>query len=208
GALESNQIPLPPTVSESTPLSKGGLTGALVIRQPVGVVSAITSYNNPWANPSGKIAPALAMGNTVVVKPAPQDPLSVIKMTEAMEEAGVPPGVVNLVNGRDIGVGQAAVDSPDIDMVSFTGSTQVGRAIGAAAGGAMKRVLMELGGKGAAIVFDDANLKAAVGAIGTTFSFYSGQICTAPTRVYAQRSVYDAVVDGLAGYAGALTVGD
>ncbi len=208
GALESNEIPLPPTVSESTPLSKGGLTGALVIRQPVGVVTCITSYNNPWANPSGKIAPALAMGNTLLVKPAPQDPLSVILMTEALEEAGVPAGVVNLINGQSLEVGQASVDAPEVDMVSFTGSTQVGRAIGSVAGGQMKRVLMELGGKGAAIVFDDANLQAAIGAIGTTFSFYSGQICTAPTRVYAHRSVYDKVVGGLEQYAKALKVGD
>ena len=195
-------------MSESTPLSKGGLTGALVVRQPVGVVTCITSYNNPWANPSGKIAPALAMGNTVVVKPAPQDPLSVILMTQALEEAGVPAGVVNLINGREIAVGEASVDAPDVDMISFTGSTQVGRAIGSVAGGQMKRVLMELGGKGAAIVFDDADLAAAIGAIGTTFSFYSGQICTAPTRVYAHRSVYDQVVEGLTGYAKALKVGD
>jgi acyl-CoA reductase-like NAD-dependent aldehyde dehydrogenase len=208
GALESAEIPLPPTVTESTPLAKGGLTGALVIRQPVGVVSCITSYNNPWANPSGKIAPALAMGNTVIVKPAPQDPLSVIKMVEACEEAGVPAGVVNVINGAAIEVGQASVDAPAVDMVSFTGSTQVGRAIGSVAGGQMKRVLMELGGKGAALVFDDADIAAAVGAIGTTFSFYSGQICTAPTRVYAQRGVYDQVVEGLTAYAKALKVGD
>jgi acyl-CoA reductase-like NAD-dependent aldehyde dehydrogenase len=208
GALESAEIPLPPTVTESSPLAKGGLTGALVIRQPVGVVTCITSYNNPWANPSGKIAPALAMGNTVVVKPAPQDPLSVIKMTEALEEAGVPAGVVNLISGQSVDIGAASVDSPDVDMVSFTGSTHVGRAIGAVAGGEMKRVLMELGGKGAAIVFDDADIAAAIGAIGTTFSFYSGQICTAPTRVYAQRGVYDQVVSGLTAYATALKVGD
>ncbi|HEX3825208.1 MAG TPA: aldehyde dehydrogenase family protein [Mycobacteriales bacterium] len=208
GALESAEIPLPPTVTESSPLAKGGLTGALVIRQPVGVVTCITSYNNPWANPSGKIAPALAMGNTVVVKPAPQDPLSVIMMTEALEEAGVPAGVVNLISGQSVEVGAASVDSPDVDMVSFTGSTQVGRAIGSVAGGEMKRVLMELGGKGAAIVFDDADIAAAIGAIGTTFSFYSGQICTAPTRVYAQRGVYDQVVEGLTAYAKALKVGD
>jgi acyl-CoA reductase-like NAD-dependent aldehyde dehydrogenase len=208
GALEPVEIPLPPTVTETSPLAKGGLTGALVVRQPVGVVSCITSYNNPWANPAGKIAPALAMGNTLVVKPAPQDPLSVLKMTEALEEAGVPAGVVNVISGQSIEVGQASVDSPDVDMVSFTGSTHVGRAIGSVAGGAMKRVLMELGGKGAAIIFDDADLRAAIGAIGTTFSFYSGQICTAPTRVYAQRSVYDQVVDELAQYAKALKVGD
>jgi acyl-CoA reductase-like NAD-dependent aldehyde dehydrogenase len=208
GALESAEIPLPPTVTESSPLAKGGLTGALVVRQPVGVVTCITSYNNPWANPAGKIAPALAMGNTLVVKPAPQDPLSVLLMTEALEEAGVPAGVVNLVSGQQAKVGEAAVDSPDVDMVSFTGSTRVGRAIGAVAGGSMKRVLMELGGKGAAIVFDDADVAAAVAAIGTTFSFYSGQICTAPTRVYAHRSVHDQVVAGLAAYAAALKVGN
>jgi acyl-CoA reductase-like NAD-dependent aldehyde dehydrogenase len=208
GALEQLDIPLPPTVTETTLLAKGGITGALVLRRPVGVVTCITSYNNPWANPSGKIAPALAMGNTVVVKPAPQDPLSVIKMTEAIAEAGVPPGVVNLISGRSVEVGEASVSSPDVDMVSFTGSTQVGRAIGAAAGGLMKRVLMELGGKGAAIVFDDADVAAAIGAIGTTFSFYSGQICTAPTRVYAQRGVYDQVVQGLTAYANALQIGD
>jgi acyl-CoA reductase-like NAD-dependent aldehyde dehydrogenase len=208
GALESAEIPLPPTVTESSPLAKGGLTGALVIRQPVGVVTCITSYNNPWANPAGKIAPALAMGNTLVVKPAPQDPLSVLLMTEALEEAGVPAGVVNLVSGQQAKVGEAAVDSPDVDMVSFTGSTRVGWAIGAVAGGSMKRVLMELGGKGAAIVFDDADVAAAVAAIGTTFSFYSGQICTAPTRVYAHRSVHDQVVAGLAAYAAALKVGN
>jgi len=208
GALEPVEIPLSPTVTESSPLSKGGLTGALVIRQPVGVVSCITSYNNPWANPAGKIAPALAMGNTLVVKPAPQDPLSVLKMAEALEEAGLPHGVVNVIAGQEVGVGEASVDSPDVDMVSFTGSTQVGRAIGAVAGGSMKRVLMELGGKGAAIVFDDADVRAAIGAIGTTFSFYSGQICTAPTRVYVHRAVHDQVVEGLTAYAKALKVGD
>jgi acyl-CoA reductase-like NAD-dependent aldehyde dehydrogenase len=208
GALEPVEIPLPPTVTESSPLAKGGLTGALVIRQPVGVVTCITSYNNPWANPAGKIAPALAMGNTVVVKPAPQDPLSVLKLAEALEEAGVPAGVVNVISGQAVEVGKASVDSPDVDMISFTGSTQVGRAIGGVAGASMKRVLMELGGKGAAIVFEDADLKAAIGAIGTTFSFYSGQICTAPTRVYVHRSVYDQVVEALAAYANALKVGD
>jgi acyl-CoA reductase-like NAD-dependent aldehyde dehydrogenase len=208
GALEPVEIPLAPTVSEATPLSKGGLTGALVVRQPVGVVTCITSYNNPWANPAGKIAPALAMGNTLVVKPAPQNPLSVFKMAQTLADAGLPPGVCNVVSGSGPEVGEASVDAPDVDMISFTGSTAVGRAIGGVAGSQMKRVLMELGGKGAAIVCADADLKAAIGAIGTTFSFYSGQICTAPTRVYAHSSVYDQVVQGLAAYAKALKVGD
>ncbi len=141
--------------------------GALAVRQPVGVVTCVTSYNNPWANPAGKIAPALAMGNTVVVKPAPQDPLSVYRMAEALEAAGVPPGVVNVVSGSRTQVGEAAVESPDVDMVSFTGSTAVGQRIAEVCGRGMKRQLMELGGKGAALVFDDADLGSAVAGIGT-----------------------------------------
>jgi acyl-CoA reductase-like NAD-dependent aldehyde dehydrogenase len=148
------------------------------------------------------------MGNTVVVKPAPQDPLSVYRMAQALEEAGVPRGVVNVVSGRSVEVGEAAVESPDVDMVSFTGSTAVGRRIAEVCGRDMKRQLMELGGKGAALVFDDADLGSAVAGIGTTFSFYSGQICTAPTRVLAQRGVYDRLVDQLAAYARRLKVGD
>jgi acyl-CoA reductase-like NAD-dependent aldehyde dehydrogenase len=116
--------------------------------------------------------------------------------------------VCNVVSGESVEVGEATVDSPDIDMVSFTGSTTVGRAIGAVAGGQMKRVLMELGGKGAAVVCADADIATAIGAIGTTFSFYAGQICTAPTRVYAHVDVYEQVVQGLAQYAAALKVGD
>ncbi|NUP40421.1 MAG: aldehyde dehydrogenase family protein, partial [Streptomyces sp.] len=187
---------------------RAAVMGALAVRQPVGVVTCITSYNNPWANPAGKIAPALAMGNTVVVKPAPQDPLSVYRMAEALEAAGAPPGVVNVVCGQSASVGEAAVESADVDMVSFTGSTAVGQRIAEVCGRDMKRQLMELGGKGAALVFDDADLASAVAGIGTTFSFYSGQICTAPTRVLAQRGVYDRLVEQLAVYAGRLKVGD
>ena len=208
GALEPTETAIPPQINEAGPMGKAGVFGALEVRQPVGVVTCITSYNNPWANPSGKIAPALAMGNTVLVKPAPQDPLSVFRMAEALAEAGVPPGVVNVVNGAAVAVGEAAVDSPSVDMVSFTGSTQVGRAIAESCGRGMKRQLMELGGKGAALVFDDADLDSAVSGIGTTFSFYSGQICTAPTRVVVQRPVYEALVEKLHTYIGYLKVGD
>ncbi|MEX2972973.1 aldehyde dehydrogenase family protein [Streptomyces sp. C184] len=208
GALEPVEQGLPPQINEAGPIGKAGVLGALAVRQPVGVVTCITSYNNPWANPAGKIAPALAMGNTVVVKPAPQDPLSVYRMAAALAEAGVPPGVVNVVGGASAEVGAAAVDSPDVDMVSFTGSTAVGRQIAEVCGRGMKRQLMELGGKGAAVVFDDADLDAAVAGIGTTYSFYSGQICTAPTRVIAQRRVYEALVERLAQYLARLSVGD
>ncbi|MFJ6897534.1 aldehyde dehydrogenase family protein [Streptomyces hokutonensis] len=206
--VEPAEWAIAPQVNEAGPFGRAAVMGALAVRQPVGVVTCITSYNNPWANPAGKIAPALAMGNTVVVKPAPQDPLSVYRMAEALEAAGVPRGVVNVVGGRAVEVGEAAVESPDVDMVSFTGSTAVGQRIAEVCGRGMKRQLMELGGKGAAVVFDDADLASAVSGIGTTFSFYSGQICTAPTRVLAQRGVYDRVVEQLAAYAGRLRVGD
>ncbi|MFJ6657734.1 aldehyde dehydrogenase family protein [Streptomyces sp. NPDC091377] len=206
--VEPAEWPIAPQITEAGPMGGGGVLGALAVRQPVGVVSCITSYNNPWANPAGKVAPALAMGNTVVVKPAPQDPLSVYRMAEALEAAGAPPGVVNVVSGRSVAVGEAAVDSPDVDMVSFTGSTAVGQRIAEVCGRRMTRQLMELGGKGAAVVLDDADLDAAVSGIGTTFSFYSGQICTAPTRVLAQRGVYDRLVERLAAYAARLRVGD
>ena len=206
--VEPAEWAVAPQINDAGPMGKAGVMGGLAVRQPVGVVTCITSYNNPWANPAGKIAPALAMGNTVVVKPAPQDPLSVYRMAEALEAAGVPPGVVNVVSGRSVEVGEAAVSSPDVDMVSFTGSTAVGRRIAEACGRDMKRQLMELGGKGAAVVFDDADIGSAVAGIGTTFSFYSGQICTAPTRVLAQRGVYGRLVEQLAAYASRLKVGD
>ncbi|MFI6371131.1 aldehyde dehydrogenase family protein [Streptomyces sp. NPDC050546] len=205
--VEPAEWAIPPQINEAGPMGRAGVMGALAVRQPVGVVTCVTSYNNPWANAAGKVAPALAMGNTVVVKPAPQDPLSVYRMAEALQEAGVPPGVVNVVSGSRTEVGEAAVGSPDVDMVSFTGSTAVGQRIAEVCGRGMKRQLMELGGKGAAIVFDDADLGSAVAGIGTTFSFYSGQICTAPTRVLAQRGVYDRLVDQLAVYARRLKVG-
>ncbi|MFJ6697280.1 aldehyde dehydrogenase family protein [Streptomyces sp. NPDC091272] len=208
GALEPTETAIGPQVSPAGPMGRAGVFGALAVRQPVGVVTCITSYNNPWANPAGKIAPALAMGNTVLVKPAPQDPLSVFRMAEALVEAGIPPGVVNVVSGTAVGVGEAAVDSPSVDMVSFTGSTGVGQRIAEVCGRGMKRQLMELGGKGAALVLDDADLDSAVRGIGTTFSFYSGQICTAPTRVVVQRAVYEPLLERLAGYIGYLKVGD
>ncbi|PBC62747.1 aldehyde dehydrogenase [Streptomyces sp. Tue6028] len=206
--VEPVEQPLPPQINEAGPFGGAAVMGALAVRHPVGVVTCITSYNNPWANPAGKVAPALAMGNTVVVKPAPQDPLSVYRMAEALEAAGAPPGVVNVVSGSRPEAGEAAVDCPDVDMVSFTGSTAVGQRIAEVCGRGMKRQLMELGGKGAAVVFDDADLDSAVSGIGTTFSFYSGQICTAPTRVIVQRGVYDRLVERLAAYARHLTVGD
>jgi acyl-CoA reductase-like NAD-dependent aldehyde dehydrogenase len=199
---------LPPQVAEATPLAPGGLISALALRQPVGVVACITSYNFPLANMAGKVAPALAMGNCVVVKPAAQDPLAIVELVRILEEVGFPPGVVNLVNAVDAAPAGALVESPDVDMVSFTGSTPVGTRIAEAGARTMKRLLLELGGKGACIVLDDASIEGAVGCIGSTWSFHSGQICTAPTRAVVHRSVFDRTLEALAAYAGALKVGD
>ncbi len=199
---------LPPIATAATPLAPGGLISALAYRQPVGVVAAIASYNFPLTNMAGKVAPALAMGNTVVIKPAPQDPLAVVELARVLNEVGFPPGVVNLVSAQGPEPATVLTTSPDVDMVSFTGSTVVGQRIAAAGAPTMKRLLMELGGKGAALVFDDADLKGAITAIGSTWAFHSGQICTAPTRAVVHRSIFDRVVEGLSTFAGALTVGD
>ena len=152
--------------------------------------------------------PALAMGNPVVVKPAPQDPLAVIRMVELMNEAGFPPGVINVVVGSEVAPSEAVVSHPRTDMVSFTGSTPVGQRIGSVAGGSNKRLLLELGGKGACIVREDADLKAAIGGISSVWAFHSGQICTAPTRVIVHRSIHDHLVGGLQKAAEHMTVGD
>jgi acyl-CoA reductase-like NAD-dependent aldehyde dehydrogenase len=202
------QRSLPPQVAQTTPLAPGGLISALAVRAPVGVVTCITSYNFPMVNMAGKVAPALAMGNTVVVKPAPQDPLAVIELVRILDEVGFPPGVVNLVTAHDSAAAAALVTSPDVDMISFTGSTDVGIRIVESGAPTMKRLLLELGGKGACVVFDDADVAGAIGCIGSTWSFHSGQICTAPTRAVVQRGVFEQVVEGLSRYASALKVGD
>ena len=208
GIEQELTIPIEPGLMPTTALAPGGIMGGVARRAPVGVVACITSYNFPMTNMAGKLGPALAMGNTVVVKPAPQDPLGIVKLGEVFQEAGFPAGVVNIVVGEGASAGEALVASKDVDMVSFTGSTGVGQAIGAVAGYDMKRLLLELGGKGACIVFDDADLKTAITGITSVWAFHSGQICTAPTRVLAQRGIYDQLVAGLEQAAGHLTVGD
>jgi acyl-CoA reductase-like NAD-dependent aldehyde dehydrogenase len=207
-AHESTVIPLAPMEMPATALAAGGLMGAIARRQPVGAVACITPYNFPIVNMAGKIGPALAMGNTVVVRPASQNPLGVIDLVRLMHDVGFPPGVINVVTGSTPATGEALVASRDIDMVSFTGSTAVGTRIGEVGGRTMKRLLLELGGKGGALVFDDADLKTAITMIGSTWTFHSGQICTAPTRAIVHRSVYEPVVEGLSKMAAALKVGD
>jgi acyl-CoA reductase-like NAD-dependent aldehyde dehydrogenase len=143
-----------------------------------------------------------------VIKPAPQDPLGIFLVGEAVEAAGFPAGVVNIVNGSGPEAPAALVDSNDVDMISFTGSSPVGAKIMENGGKTMKRLLMELGGKGAAIVTEDADIGTAAQAIATVWGFHSGQICTAPTRVIAHRSIYDELVETLKTFSGFMKVGD
>src|SRR5262249_53875756 len=208
GATRDLNSPLAPSPTAATPLAPGGLIGAVVNRQPAGAVACISPYNFPLTNMVGKIAPALAVGCTVVMKPAPQDPLAIIVLAEVLQEVGFPPGVVNLVTSVAPDPAAALSSSRDIDMVSFTRSTAMGAKIYEAGGPTMKRMLLELGGKGAALVLDDADVGAAVTAIASVWGFHSGQICTAPTRAIVHRSKYDEMVDKLAAAAGAMKVGD
>jgi acyl-CoA reductase-like NAD-dependent aldehyde dehydrogenase len=208
GATKDLNIPLAPSPMGATPLAAGGLIGAVVNRQPVGVVACISPYNFPLVNMAGKIAPALAVGCTVVMKPAPQDPLAVIELAEIMHEVGFPPGVVNVITSSRPEPSVALTDTPDVDMVSFTGSTSVGERIFETGGKTMKRLLLELGGKGAGLVLSDANMDVAVGAITSVWGFHSGQICTAPTRAIVHSSRYDELVARLAAAAPNLKVGD
>ena len=206
--MESNLVALPPAVMPTTSLAPGGIIGGVEHRAPVGVVAALAAYNFPVTNMAGKMAPALAMGNTLVIKPPVQDPLGVIRMAELFAEAGFPPGVVNVVSANTVEAAEAITTSPDVDMISFTGSTAVGCRIAEVAGKQMKRLLLELGGKGAAIVFDDADLKNVISNVSSTWTFHSGQICTSPTRIVVQRGVYDELVSKLAAMAPHLKVGD
>ena len=207
GAMEDLSIPLPPSVMPSTPLAPGGLIGGLGLRQPVGVVACISPYNFPLVNMAGKVGPALATGNTIVMKPAPQDPLAIIEFADLCQQVGFPAGVVNVVTGSSPELGEALVRSKNVDMISFTGSTAVGARIFESGGQTMKRLLLELGGKGACVVCHDADLAKAVTALVSVWGFHSGQICTAPTRAIVHRSVYDRLVAGLTAAAPNLVVG-
>lgn len=181
---------------------------AMSVRQPVGVSAIITPWNFPMAIPSWKIIPALVCGNTVVFKPATLTPLSALNFVRILEEAGIPPGVVNLVTGGGADVGNALLVSDDVRIVSFTGSTEVGRTVSSQAAPSFKKVHLEMGGKNVIIVMDDANLELAVegclwGGFGTT-----GQRCTAASRVVVHEKVYGAFLDQFVARAGALRVGD
>jgi acyl-CoA reductase-like NAD-dependent aldehyde dehydrogenase len=180
---------------------------AMSIRQPIGVCSMITPWNFPMAIPSWKIIPALVCGNTVVLKPSELTPLSAINFVKVLEEAGVPPGVVNLVTGGPA-VGETLTVHPDVAVVSFTGSTAVGKLVNQNAAPFFKKVHLEMGGKNAIMIMDDANLELAVegclwGGFGTT-----GQRCTAASRVIVHEQLHDRFVEQFVARATELRVGD
>jgi acyl-CoA reductase-like NAD-dependent aldehyde dehydrogenase len=189
----------------STPPADPGVF-TYTLREPLGVVGAITPWNFPLVIASWKLAPALACGNTVVHKPAEESPLSALRLAELALEAGFPPGVWNVVTG-DAEAGAELAGHEDVDKLSFTGSTETGRAIQRAATSNLKRLTLELGGKSANVVLDDADLDAAIeGAVRATFR-NAGQVCTAGGRLVVDQRLVDPLVEGLAGRVGAMKVG-
>ncbi|ASS96509.1 aldehyde dehydrogenase family protein [Peribacillus simplex] len=167
---------------------------AMVVREPVGVAGLIVPWNFPLLMSVWKIAPALAAGNTIVYKPAELTPVTAMKLFEILEEVGIPKGVANMVMGRGTVVGQTIAESKDVDIVSFTGSTDVGRSIMKAAAGNLKKISLELGGKSPNIVFADADLETAVdyGLFGIFFG--AGQVCSSGSRILVEESIYDEYV--------------
>src|SRR5271155_2752635 len=192
---------------ETIPVSSPGNWHAYTLRQPVGVVGQIIPWNFPLMMAAWKLAPALAAGCTIVLKPAEQTPLSALRFGELIAEAGIPDGVVNIVTGFGETAGAALAEHPDVDKIAFTGSTEVGRLIVKAAAGNLKRVSLELGGKSPAIVFPDADLDTAVGGVASAIFYNQGQCCTAGSRLFAHKSVYDRVVEGVSAEAGKIKVG-
>ena len=178
------------------------------VREPIGVVGVIVPWNFPLMIAMWKIAPALACGCTIVLKPAELTPLTALRLGELALEAGIPPGVLNVVPGFGATAGAALVDHPDVDKVTFTGSPAVGRQILRGAAGNLKRVTLELGGKSANIIFADANLEAAVKAASAGIFFNAGQVCSAGSRILAQDAIYDEVVERLRERAQAVRVGN
>jgi phenylacetaldehyde dehydrogenase len=176
-------------------------------REPVGVVAAIVPWNSPLVLTAMKLAPALAAGCTVVLKPAEDTSLTAIRLLELMIEAGLPAGVVNLITGYGHEAGAALAAHPGIDKIAFTGSTATGRAIVEAAKSNFKRLTLELGGKSPVIILPDADLDAAIPGAANAIYFNGGQVCVAGSRLYAHADVYDRVVEGVAGAAQAMVLG-
>src|SRR6202034_2090169 len=194
------------TIDISVPYMPGANFHSYTLREPVGVVGQIIPWNFPLLLAAWKLGPALTTGNTVVLKPAEQTPLTALRLAELIAEAGVPEGVVNVVTGFGETAGAALAAHPDVDKISFTGSTEVGRLIVQAAAGNLKKVSLELGGKSPNIVFDDADSGAVEGAANAIF-FNHGQCCVAGSRLFVQEDRFDEVVNGVAEMAKGIKLG-
>ncbi len=193
--------PLPPQTGAR------GLGQGVILKEPIGVVAAITPFNFPLYLNLVKVLPALAMGNCVVLKPSPLTPLEAFALGEIAQEAELPPGVLNVVTG-DIAASEHLTTHPGVDMVSFTGSDAVGKQIMGQAAQGLKKVLLELGGKSPNIAFAGADVAKFAMSAATGFTIHAGQGCALPTRILADRTIYDEVVERVAGALGKITVGD
>ena len=183
-------------------------TVAYTIKRPLGVVGIITPWNFPIAIPAWKIAPALICGNALVFKPASSTPLSAVKLVEVFEEAGLPPGVLNLVTGPGAQVGNALVENTGVNGISFTGSTEIGTDLYANSAQRLKKVQAEMGGKNAVILLADADMDKALGGIVQGAFGSTGQRCTATSRVIVEEGVYDQFMEGLIDRTSKLKIGD
>jgi phenylacetaldehyde dehydrogenase len=199
--IEGNTIPI------SVPYAPGAKFLAYTLREPVGVVGQIIPWNFPLLMAAWKLGPALATGNTVVLKPAEQTPLTALRLGELIQEAGIPDGVVNIVPGYGETAGAALSAHPGVDKIAFTGSTEVGKLILQAAAGNLKKVSLELGGKSPNVVFADVDLDAAIAGASSAIFFNHGQCCCAGSRLYVESKIFDKVVEGVAEHAKKINVG-
>jgi aldehyde dehydrogenase (NAD+) len=193
-------------MGETIPVKGNYLTYTL--REPLGVVAAIVPWNFPLLLTSWKVAPALACGNTVVIKPASQTPLTALALAEIAAEVGIPPGVLNVITGPGSSVGQAIVEHPGIDKIAFTGDTATGKSIMRSAADTLKRITLELGGKSPNIVLPDADLDAALRGATTGIFYGKGEVCAAGSRLLVDRSIKDQFMEKLAARARKMVAGD
>lgn len=208
-AVFADQVATMGTESFSTPTPDG--RGALnyALRLPRGVIGVVCPWNLPLLLMTWKVAPALACGNTVVVKPSEETPATATLLGEVMNAVGIPPGVYNVVHGFGGGAtGEFLTSHPDVDAITFTGETVTGEAIMRAASNGVRPVSLELGGKNPGIVFDDANLEATLEGLGRACFANTGQVCLGTERIYAQRGIYERLVEGLAAKASSYRLGD
>ncbi|MBX9451599.1 MAG: aldehyde dehydrogenase family protein [Mesorhizobium sp.] len=192
---------------ETLTISTPGDYHTFTVHEPIGVVGQIIPWNAPLLMMAWKLAPALAAGCTIVLKPAEQTPLTALRFGELIQEAEIPAGVVNIVTGFGPTAGGAIAAHPDIDKVAFTGSSEVGRIIVKAAAGNLKKVSLELGGKSPVIVFPDADMSVAIPGVTQGIFANSGQVCTAGSRLFVHQKVLDQVLEGIAAQAGKIRVG-